>query len=288
MRVADVLDIEGSGVSSELYSYALKSHFDFTVVNDAHEPLFAVEFDGPHHQGEAAAKADRKKNAVCEAMGFPLARVRDEHLFRKARGIDYLTWLAEVFFAYQALVRAQDSGQFPEDEPLDPMMFMSMPNLPGRFPLFISARARGKLQRLYEEGVVTSAVPDHFRGYDFDGTAAALNAVVTSDGGIILNTSTIYLSRFGVPASEAAEEIGTVKLVSMVDEHRRSGGYAVDALVARERLMDFVRRYDPGAFGGSGSLPFPVKFNSGQQGENWVFGSFNGAPESLIQKRSRR
>src|SRR5882672_9392585 len=41
VRVADVLQIEGSGISDALYSYALRAHFDFIVVNDAHESLFA-------------------------------------------------------------------------------------------------------------------------------------------------------------------------------------------------------------------------------------------------------
>lgn len=50
VRVADILPIEGSGIDDRAYSFALKSHFDFVVVDDTFLPLFAVEFDGPLHQ----------------------------------------------------------------------------------------------------------------------------------------------------------------------------------------------------------------------------------------------
>src|SRR3954467_640172 len=93
----------------------------------------AVEFDGPGHRDVDARVTDRKKNELCEAMEFPLSRVRDEHVFGNARGIDYFRWLTEVF-AYEALARAQESGHFPKDEPLDPMMFIKIPALRGRSP----------------------------------------------------------------------------------------------------------------------------------------------------------
>jgi hypothetical protein len=49
VRVADVLPIGNSGLSNEQYSYALKSHFDFIFADNEHQPLFAIEFDEPHH-----------------------------------------------------------------------------------------------------------------------------------------------------------------------------------------------------------------------------------------------
>src|SRR5262245_61176715 len=67
VRVADVLPINGSGISNDLFSFALASHFDFVVADEAHYPLFAVEFDGPLHQTEAMqVERDRKKNSLCQ------------------------------------------------------------------------------------------------------------------------------------------------------------------------------------------------------------------------------
>jgi hypothetical protein len=65
MRVADVLDIDRSGLDSDLYGYALRAHFDFVVADATDKALFAVEFDGPHHGSDAKARTnDAKKNAI--------------------------------------------------------------------------------------------------------------------------------------------------------------------------------------------------------------------------------
>jgi hypothetical protein len=54
--VADVLPINGSGISNDLFGYGMCAHFDNVVVDDRHLPLFAVEFDGPHHTTDAQAR----------------------------------------------------------------------------------------------------------------------------------------------------------------------------------------------------------------------------------------
>ena len=128
-------------------------------------------------------------------------------------------------------------------------------------------------------------MPDHYRGYASDGTAAALTAVATPDGGVILSTSAIYLSRFGLLPSEAAEEIGTVKLVNTVVEHQRTGGLSVDPRLARERLIQFIREYQVSGFGGgSECFPVPSVVLSGTLDERWVFGGFRVLSEVVIRK----
>ena len=42
IRVADVLPIGGSGITNDLYRYALQAHFDFVIADEQHHPLFAV------------------------------------------------------------------------------------------------------------------------------------------------------------------------------------------------------------------------------------------------------
>jgi hypothetical protein len=56
LRVADVLPVEGSGISDVEFAFALRSHFDFVVTDNDHTPLFAVEFDGPVHEEDAAQR----------------------------------------------------------------------------------------------------------------------------------------------------------------------------------------------------------------------------------------
>jgi len=43
VRMADVLPVEGSGLSEGLYEFALQSHFDFVITDLEQKPLFAVE-----------------------------------------------------------------------------------------------------------------------------------------------------------------------------------------------------------------------------------------------------
>lgn len=57
VRFADVVTIEQSGLSAEAYRYALQSHLDFVITDDARSPLFAIEFDGGgHDSGKDALK----------------------------------------------------------------------------------------------------------------------------------------------------------------------------------------------------------------------------------------
>lgn len=102
--------IERSGIGNDVYSYGLKAHFDFVVADEADMSLFAVEYDGPTHLEAATIRLDLMKNELCERLGMPLARVRDEHIFRQARGIDYLTWLTEFYFWHSATRRRAEGG----------------------------------------------------------------------------------------------------------------------------------------------------------------------------------
>jgi hypothetical protein len=49
-RLADVLPIDHSGLSNQLFAFALRSHFDFVIADYNHMPLFSVEFDGQSHR----------------------------------------------------------------------------------------------------------------------------------------------------------------------------------------------------------------------------------------------
>jgi hypothetical protein len=83
VRLADVIPIGGSGISDALYSFALKSHFDFIVCNESHDPIFAVEFDGPSHQDTEQRDRDSKKNEICKRFGLPLLRINTNHLLKR-------------------------------------------------------------------------------------------------------------------------------------------------------------------------------------------------------------
>jgi hypothetical protein len=70
VRVADVFEIEASGIADQLYTFALKSHFDFVITGPDHIPIFGVEFDGPGHRSAEAKRRDQLKNELCDHFEF--------------------------------------------------------------------------------------------------------------------------------------------------------------------------------------------------------------------------
>lgn len=221
VRVADVLQINGTGISRTLFDYALRAHFDFVVVDAEAMPLFAVEFDGPHHDDDRRAiENDLMKNELCSQLGLPLARVRPEHVERSENGLNYVRWLAELYFASQAIQRAQEDGCVPVDEPLDPMLFITHWNLAGQFPLWLAKHAAHRIAAHAKGGRLGSPRPWKQIGCDEKGTTLGLAVIATVDGSMCLVAGTaLYLVGFGVTGSEAVEQLMLADLAAKVQRY---------------------------------------------------------------------
>lgn len=90
-RLADVVQIAGSGLSDEDYSYALSSHFDF-VIERNNKMEFAIEFEGPGHIfGPRSLDNEARKNHICRRLGLPLIRIGTSYL-RPINGTIVLDW----------------------------------------------------------------------------------------------------------------------------------------------------------------------------------------------------
>lgn len=98
IRLADVLPIEGSGLSQVLYEFALQSHYDFVVTGRDQVPLFALEFDGPQHDQSPQYERDAKKDELSKRFGLPLLRIRAEDLCRTEWQLDRLTEKIKQWF----------------------------------------------------------------------------------------------------------------------------------------------------------------------------------------------
>ena len=122
MRLKDVLPIDGSGVSDADYHFSLQAHFDFVVVDKDTRPLFAVEFDGRHHNDPVQAARDTRKNSLCETFELGLLRSNSRYLDSKFRDMDLLTYFVEVWFMREAFDEAQRAGAVPYDEGFDPWL----------------------------------------------------------------------------------------------------------------------------------------------------------------------
>lgn len=90
VRVADVLPIEGSGLCGQLFSFALRSHFDFVACNRDHYPLFAVEYDGPQHGRSLQISRASKKNDLCERFGISILRLNSKCIIKRYNKLSLL------------------------------------------------------------------------------------------------------------------------------------------------------------------------------------------------------
>ncbi len=283
VRVADVLNIDGSGIPNALYTYALSSHFDFVAVDADSCPLFAVEFDGPHHAEAPRARVnDLKKNALSEKFGFPLARVRDEHIFEKARGLDYLTWLVELYFAQQDIYNAYLDGTIPPSEYVDPFMFISHPAVPGAFPLWISMDERVRLRAFCEAGISAAPVPMSFAG-DGDNGSTVLMVLPVRGGRFLVEYASIYVYGFGTTASEVADEIAVVNMAHRLQRYADGEPEAVSSGEARRKLVRFFQSHRCLSFEGMHTnMGFDLAYHGGPEPAHWRVGALGEEPEVTI------
>ena len=153
MRLADILPIERSGLTKELYSFALQSHFDFLVADAAHDPLFAVEFDGPMHEKPKQAARDKKKNELCVRFDLPLLRIGTKHLFRNYNKASLLRWIISAWELQKSFDDAQEKGFIPYEEPFDPVMLWHSGSTAEEIhPHWLSLTPQRLIRQLHKEG----------------------------------------------------------------------------------------------------------------------------------------
>lgn len=262
VRVADILPIENSGIDGELYRYALQSHFDFVVADDQHNPIFAVEFDGPTHRLEQQRERDAKKETLCARFSFPILRINARYLGKQYREMDLLTWFVEVWFAKKWFEEAQESGQIPYDEPFMPQSIVTIPGRNRRFPLWLSAGARAKIQDLCVAGRVRDFVPSMVIGIDQDGNYRAISFLrIDAERGVCVETG-MRLQQFPVSEADALDELVTCQLYEALVSALEVGDTVLSGPVIEQRITEFVNSYSLArAFysGGSYAIPSPPR-----------------------------
>jgi len=101
----DCVNISRSGLSDELYKYALMAHIDFVIVDQKGKVAFAVEFDEKHHEtNKRAIVNDKKKDHICLKLGLPLIRVAQDSL-HYVEEMDILGWLTDRYFLRNSIPR---------------------------------------------------------------------------------------------------------------------------------------------------------------------------------------
>jgi hypothetical protein len=143
VRIADVLTIANSGISDDLYRYALSGHFDVLVYKDD-IPYLAIEFDGGGHDN----RNDEKKNSLCNLFGLPMVRIGPQH-------IDAVVFedTAAAFFIWQLHcvdIFLEEFGNDPYEK-YDPLFFLSVPGKARSWPFAYRERWLGKLTKRFKE-----------------------------------------------------------------------------------------------------------------------------------------
>lgn len=244
VRLKDALPIENSGVTGPEYRFALQSHFDFLVVDAETKPLFAVEYDGRQHGDQRQVERDRVKNALCERFDFGLLRIRSNHIVRKFRGLDLLTYFIEVWFMHDAFYAAQRDGLVPLDEDFDPWLVAHDGRSEKSFPFWLSADAQIALQRLYNEGRITEPIPSDYIGIDSENNYRALAWIEISDGQFAAISTGMRAQNFPIVVSDLLSQIAICDLHSRVLAVIDGGARTVPAATFESTLREFERKYE--------------------------------------------
>lgn len=182
VRIADILPIENSGINDSDYRFAMLGHFDFVVTDSESEPLFAVEFDGPHHDSDEDQKRrDAIKDNLVEFFNFPMLRVRSTHLQKNYDGWDLLSWIVDVWFIQQEVDSMYAAGELPYDFDFDPAFILSSPDRKRRFPYWLGLDAQLSIKALYDSGQFKDMVPSMYVGYDENDTRRAMAFIRMDD-----------------------------------------------------------------------------------------------------------
>lgn len=244
MRLADIFPIENSGISHKLYKYALQAHFDFLVTDSEHQPLFAVEFDGPSHKSMAQIIRDEKKNTLCEKFELPLLRIKASYLIRKYRNLDLLTWFLEHWFVLEAFIKGQENNNMLLDEPFDSSLLSRLPGREERFPLWLSLGIPDKLYELYKSKKIKSWSPSHWIGVDEKENYFGLIWLPIDDEKGVIEQSAIQTQNFPVVGSEILTEILFFQLYEKLSRILEGAATAVSIQEIDGKIKTFTQKYE--------------------------------------------
>ncbi len=239
VRVADVVDPNALGVTGDLKTFALKSHFDFVICRDRWDPAYAIEFDGAAHATERQRVRDVQKDELCRRADLPILRVGSNHLTREYSHLTLLGWLVEVAEMQLAFDAEQAAGRISDEEDFDPFFMMSMEPGEPRFPYWISAMPRIRLERLAKQGRIIQGHTSGFVGTDAAGVYRGIELIkVTDTDGVFVETA-MRPQQFPAPFSDLLGEILAVQLADRVAGwlDGREGSAPMEAICRRADEM---------------------------------------------------
>ncbi|MCB5943717.1 DUF2726 domain-containing protein [Acidocella sp. KAb 2-4] len=259
MRIADALEIDGSGIDDSLFGYALKSHFDFLVCGADYIPLFAIEFDGPTHLEPKQRALDAKKDALCIRFNLPLLRINTNHLLKKYNKASLLKWIISAWELKKAFDSAQALGQIPADEDFDPIMLWH----PGRtleevHPHWVALRPRLHIERLHKEGRLPTGRSCSITFTDERGNYRGIEWIDVAPCQVVCVESGMREQNFPLYLGDLFREVLATLLYDRLLDFLEMGIGAVAPEVVSSRLERMKERY---RFRGSSTSSTSVNFS---------------------------
>lgn len=182
-------------------------------------PQFAVEFDGPRHDGDPKVAArDAMKDAICDWFEFPLLRI-DGTFLRRVRRNSLVGLLVDAWAAYQGFIDAQQAGTMPYGEPWCYFSVFQVDEATGKIyaPLALDGAGRALVQQFCLKGVTKSFAPTsltrHPRGKAMPTVYTSYAMVELSDGTFITAEGNVRAFRFPpIHPWELAEDLAIENL----------------------------------------------------------------------------
>lgn len=243
IRMADILKIEGSGISNDLYSFALQAHFDFIITDKNLMPLFAVEFDGPTHRNTSQQIRDQKKNILCEYLNLPILRINANYLADKYRGMDILSWLIEVWFIQKIFLEAQENGEIPPDEPFIAGNWNIIGKGSGTFPLWLSLDCREQIRNLSDAGKIKDPTPSCYVGNDKEDNQHAFAYIQLNEKVGLFSRTGMRRQNFEIPLYELLEDIAILELSSKLEKYFKGNETPIENTVINKMIRQFRNEY---------------------------------------------
>lgn len=261
VRVADVLRIDERSIRPDLFSFALKAHFDFTACDNGQNPLFAVEFDGRCHQLEVQKARDARKDELCALFDFPMLRINSNHLLRRYNEQSLLRWIISAWELQRAFVDGQEKGTVPLTEDFDPIwIFHQGTTLDEVHPHWISLRGRLHLERLHKQGRIPYLTSCGFAFIDHRGNYRGIEWIDTGKERVVYVESAMRRQNFPLYLGELFHELLFVLLYDRLIHHLKTGEGAVPPRFIESRVGYYQSRYQSAGchFGGT-SVNIPLR-----------------------------
>lgn len=239
IRVADVLEIENSGLPDNEFNYALKAHFDFVVTGKDYMPKFAVEFDGSQHKSDTSAiRRDELKNNICHKFEFPLLRITSDYFERIGQFPTILSWITELYFLQEIFYDAQDKGEIPQDEP---WMWFS---IVGYDPV---VRYRAFIEKAHERGLCCDPVIRFISGRSKSSKSYSTLSVLKlqNDKYIANSVECLAINYYAISAREISTEISDYNLYKKFKKYFEGNNihtYTYEEISEMQR--DFIKQHN--------------------------------------------